>query len=141
MYPPVPFHGFVHQVLVGDHCQLGPVVVSKRASKAGLSQSLFERLVRASFSQGWDNPFTLFFPHAAPAQAHLCCRDPRAIRSEVRCAPIERVYVSLLGHVRACAFVCVCVPCCGPGADHAGCAAHSAAGAVPHAPRAVRVPL
>ena len=32
-------------VLVGDHCQLGPVVVSKRAGKAGLSQSLFERLV------------------------------------------------------------------------------------------------
>jgi superfamily I DNA and/or RNA helicase len=38
------------QVLVGDHCQLGPVVVSKRASKAGLSQSLFERLVRQSRS-------------------------------------------------------------------------------------------
>jgi hypothetical protein len=34
-------------VLVGDHCQLGPVVVSKRAGKAGLSQSLFERLVSA----------------------------------------------------------------------------------------------
>ncbi|XP_038597724.1 regulator of nonsense transcripts 1-like, partial [Tachyglossus aculeatus] len=32
-------------VLVGDHCQLGPVVVCKKAAKAGLSQSLFERLV------------------------------------------------------------------------------------------------
>ena len=32
-------------VLVGDHCQLGPVVVCKRASRAGLAQSLFERLV------------------------------------------------------------------------------------------------
>ena len=32
-------------VLVGDHQQLGPVVMSKRAAKAGLNQSLFERLV------------------------------------------------------------------------------------------------
>lgn len=32
-------------VLVGDHCQLGPVVMCKPAAKAGLSQSLFERLV------------------------------------------------------------------------------------------------
>lgn len=32
-------------ILVGDHCQLGPVVMCKEASKAGLSQSLFERLV------------------------------------------------------------------------------------------------
>lgn len=33
-------------ILVGDHCQLGPVVMCKKAAKAGLSQSLFERLVR-----------------------------------------------------------------------------------------------
>jgi hypothetical protein len=32
-------------VFVGDHCQLGPVVMCKKAAKAGLSQSLFERLV------------------------------------------------------------------------------------------------
>lgn len=32
-------------VLVGDHCQLGPVVMCKKAAKAGFSQSLFERLV------------------------------------------------------------------------------------------------
>lgn len=32
-------------ILVGDHCQLGPVVLSKKAANAGLSQSLFERLV------------------------------------------------------------------------------------------------
>ncbi|KAL3998575.1 hypothetical protein ACH3XW_15610 [Acanthocheilonema viteae] len=32
-------------VLVGDHCQLGPVIMCKKAAKAGLSQSLFERLV------------------------------------------------------------------------------------------------
>jgi regulator of nonsense transcripts 1 len=32
-------------VLVGDHQQLGPVIINKKASKAGLSTSLFERLV------------------------------------------------------------------------------------------------
>uniref|UniRef100_A0A915E9R4 DNA helicase n=1 Tax=Ditylenchus dipsaci TaxID=166011 RepID=A0A915E9R4_9BILA len=32
-------------VLVGDHCQLGPVVMCKKAGTSGLSQSLFERLV------------------------------------------------------------------------------------------------
>ena len=30
---------------MGDHCQLGPVVMCKKAARAGLSQSLFERLV------------------------------------------------------------------------------------------------
>ena len=28
-------------VLVGDHCQLGPVIMSKKAAKAGLARSLF----------------------------------------------------------------------------------------------------
>ncbi|CAI2297044.1 unnamed protein product [Caenorhabditis sp. 36 PRJEB53466] len=32
-------------ILVGDHCQLGPVVTCKKAAVAGLSQSLFERLI------------------------------------------------------------------------------------------------
>ena len=32
-------------VFVGDHCQLGPVVMYKPAAKAGLTQSMFERLV------------------------------------------------------------------------------------------------
>ncbi len=32
-------------VLVGDHCQLGPVIMCKKAAKAGLSRSLFERLI------------------------------------------------------------------------------------------------
>jgi regulator of nonsense transcripts 1 len=32
-------------VMVGDHCQLGPVVTCRRAARAGLSQSLFERLI------------------------------------------------------------------------------------------------
>ncbi len=32
-------------VLVGDHRQLGPVITCKKAAKAGLAQSLFERFV------------------------------------------------------------------------------------------------
>lgn len=32
-------------VLIGDHCQLGPVIMCKQAANAGLTQSLFERLV------------------------------------------------------------------------------------------------
>ncbi|CAD7969242.1 unnamed protein product [Amoebophrya sp. A120] len=38
-------NGAKQVVLVGDHCQLGPVIMCKRAAKAGLHQSLFERLV------------------------------------------------------------------------------------------------
>eukprot|EP00005_Dracoamoeba_jomungandri_P005373 CAMPEP_0174254518 /NCGR_PEP_ID=MMETSP0439-20130205/3831_1 /TAXON_ID=0 /ORGANISM="Stereomyxa ramosa, Strain Chinc5" /LENGTH=1059 /DNA_ID=CAMNT_0015336141 /DNA_START=23 /DNA_END=3202 /DNA_ORIENTATION=- len=37
--------GATQVVLVGDHCQLGPVIMCKKAARAGLSQSLFERLV------------------------------------------------------------------------------------------------
>ena len=37
--------GAKHIILVGDHCQLGPVIMCKKAAKAGLNQSLFERLV------------------------------------------------------------------------------------------------
>lgn len=32
-------------VLVGDHCQLGPVVMNKLAERNGLSQSLVERMI------------------------------------------------------------------------------------------------
>ena len=32
-------------ILIGDHCQLGPIVLSKQAENAGLGQSLFERLL------------------------------------------------------------------------------------------------
>lgn len=38
-------HGARQLVLIGDHRQLGPVILSKRAAKAGLTQSLFERLI------------------------------------------------------------------------------------------------
>lgn len=37
--------GCKQAVLVGDHCQLGPVILNKKVAKAGLSQSLFERLM------------------------------------------------------------------------------------------------
>lgn len=32
-------------VLVGDHCQLGPVIIDSKAIKAGFQRSLFERLI------------------------------------------------------------------------------------------------
>lgn len=38
-------HGCKQLVLIGDQCQLGPVVTAKAAAKAGLGQSLFERFV------------------------------------------------------------------------------------------------
>ena len=37
--------GARHVVLVGDHCQLPPTVISRRAEQEGLARSLFERLV------------------------------------------------------------------------------------------------
>ena len=37
--------GCKQTVLVGDHQQLGPVIMNKKAARAGLTQSLFERLV------------------------------------------------------------------------------------------------
>ncbi|KAK9448441.1 P-loop containing nucleoside triphosphate hydrolase protein [Limtongia smithiae] len=37
--------GCKQAVLVGDHKQLGPVIMNKKAARAGLHQSLFERLV------------------------------------------------------------------------------------------------
>ncbi|XP_060179878.1 regulator of nonsense transcripts 1 homolog [Lycium barbarum] len=37
--------GAKQAVFVGDHCQLGPVIMCKKAARAGLAQSLFERLV------------------------------------------------------------------------------------------------
>eukprot|EP01018_Ginkgo_biloba_P012867 Gb_10555 [translate_table: standard] len=37
--------GAKQAVLVGDHCQLGPVIMCKKAARAGLAQSLFDRLV------------------------------------------------------------------------------------------------
>jgi regulator of nonsense transcripts 1 len=33
-------------VMVGDQCQLGPVIMCKKAAKAGLTTSLFERLIQ-----------------------------------------------------------------------------------------------
>lgn len=32
-------------IMVGDHCQLGPVIMCKKASKAGMNVSMFERLI------------------------------------------------------------------------------------------------
>lgn len=40
-------HSAERAVLIGDHQQLGPVIMCKKAAKAGFNQSLFERLVKA----------------------------------------------------------------------------------------------
>lgn len=37
--------GCKQAVFVGDHCQLGPVIVNKKAADAGLCQSMYERLL------------------------------------------------------------------------------------------------
>lgn len=42
----IPFvTGIKQAIIVGDHQQLGPVIVSKAAAKAGFGQSMFERLI------------------------------------------------------------------------------------------------
>lgn len=38
-------HGCKQVILIGDHQQLGPVITNRKAAKAGLRQSLFERLI------------------------------------------------------------------------------------------------
>lgn len=38
--------GAKHVILVGDHCQLGPVILCKNAARAGMKMSLFERLIK-----------------------------------------------------------------------------------------------
>ena len=37
--------GVKQVVMVGDHQQLGPTIMNKKAARAGLTQSMFERLV------------------------------------------------------------------------------------------------
>lgn len=41
-------HGAEHLVLVGDHKQVSPVIVSRAAYRGGLSDALFERLIEGS---------------------------------------------------------------------------------------------
>lgn len=45
LHPHPPSPSSSQLVLVGDHCQLGPVTLAKPAARAGLAQSLFERLM------------------------------------------------------------------------------------------------
>ena len=45
--------GAKHVILVGDHCQLGPVIMCKKAAKAGLNQSLFESAKKFFLAQNY----------------------------------------------------------------------------------------
>jgi regulator of nonsense transcripts 1 len=56
-------------ILVGDHCQLGPVIMCKKAAEAGLSQSLFERLRLLGIKVCWC------------ARAAACIKPDRASRA------------------------------------------------------------
>lgn len=68
--------GAKQAVLVGDHCQLGPVIINKKAARAGLCQSLFERLVLLGIK-----------PHRLQVR-HPCMHLLRPIRSNVCCSPL-----------------------------------------------------
>ncbi|PHH54451.1 Regulator of nonsense transcripts 1 -like protein [Ceratocystis fimbriata CBS 114723] len=59
-------HGATQVVLVGDHKQLGPVIMNKKAARAGLNQSLFERLVHLGM-----NPIRLNVQY----RMHPCLSD------------------------------------------------------------------
>ncbi|CAK7269654.1 ATP-dependent RNA helicase [Sporothrix epigloea] len=58
-------------VLVGDHKQLGPVIMNKKAAKAGLNQSLFERLVKLGFSPIRLNMQYRMHPHLAEFPSNM----------------------------------------------------------------------
>jgi len=40
--------GCEHLILIGDQCQLGPIIINPRAKEFGLGQSLFERIMKNS---------------------------------------------------------------------------------------------
>lgn len=58
-------------VLVGDHKQLGPVIMNKKAAKAGLNQSLFERLVKLGFAPIRLNVQYRMHPHLAAFPSNM----------------------------------------------------------------------
>ncbi len=68
-------------VLVGDHCQLGPVVMDKAAARAGLGQSLFERLVLLGAK-----------PHRLQARPSL----PPSLPSPLRMPSPPKILVSIV---------------------------------------------
>ncbi|KER29190.1 hypothetical protein T265_04125 [Opisthorchis viverrini] len=72
-------------VLVGDHCQLGPVITCKKAANAGLTQSLFERFVllgirpmRLQSSQNVD--ITTLLLNTIEQDAEMTLRSPATER-------------------------------------------------------------
>ncbi|KAL3646136.1 hypothetical protein CASFOL_011316 [Castilleja foliolosa] len=58
--------GVKQVVLDGDHCQLGPVIMCKKAARAGLAQSLFERLVLLGVTINERQSPAIAFPWPVP---------------------------------------------------------------------------
>ena len=70
--------GAKQAVLVGDHCQLGPVIINKKAARAGLCQSLFERLVLLGIKP---HRLQVWYPcmhHLHSVRLHTCYPPPAA---------------------------------------------------------------
>ena len=85
-------NGAKQVVLVGDHCQLGPVVMCKKAANAGLAQSMFERLVMLGVRpirlqvQYRMHPCLSEFPSYTFYEGTLqVCRPPGVVLRAVRC--------------------------------------------------------
>lgn len=114
-------------ILVGDHCQLGPVIMCKKAGEAGLSQSLFERLrllgIKVSVCAKYARANTCrAMPELAPMSYHLCiylivCMHTLGTQTVL---PRLTLYASL---------------------SPLSLTAHPPPGAVSHAPLPVRVPV
>ena len=121
---PPPFVARAQLVLVGDHCQLGPVILNKAAARAGMGQ------VRAR--------------SAAHARTHarMHCPDSRRHAPSQR-APTPCMHTPAPTPPRRPSTLLPTPPTPAPvavrAADAAGGAPHPAGGAVPHAPCAVRV--
>lgn len=75
--------GAKQAVLVGDHCQLGPVIINKKAARSGLCQSLFERLVLLGIK-----------PHRL--QVKICTDFPRQLVQTA--AQAELLMLACLAH-------------------------------------------
>jgi len=148
--------GAKQAVLVGDHCQLGPVIINKKAARAGLCQSLFERLVLLGIKP---HRLQVWYPckHLLhPIRLNVCCSPPAArvdprrlasryclpfwcmIRHKDVCSPYSVELRGMIVHAIFNLFFYTC-----PFEIQLAFMAHihlHGTGAVPYAPCSLRVP-